>query len=155
MPVIIQRCREKIMNGEKATRGTTNLGIFRYMLSKPQPSALYDTTQTIGSPSARCTSSLLTQHAQSSDRLCGPNTLHTLVATKPVEQYLALSLISSQLQNQPKNASGLTVTAPEQHVMSPPDAIYPPLLYTGFATRSFPVRASYSPSAPADRPVIR
>ena len=68
---------------KKATRGTGTLG-FRYMLSKPQPSALlvyFNTTQTIGSPSARCTSSLFTT-LKSSDRLCGPNTLHTLVATE-------------------------------------------------------------------------
>lgn len=55
----------------------------------------------------------------------------------------------------PQNASGLPITAPEQHVMSPPNAIYPPLLYTGLATRSLPVRTSHSSPTPADRPVLR
>ena len=39
--------------------------------------------------------------------------------------------------------------------MSPSNAIYPPLLYTGFATRSLPVRASYSSPTPADRSLFR
>ena len=39
--------------------------------------------------------------------------------------------------------------------MSPSDAIYPPFLHTGFATRSLPVRASYFAPTPADCPVFR
>lgn len=39
--------------------------------------------------------------------------------------------------------------------MSPSDAIYPPFLHPGFATRSLPVRASHSAPTPADCPVFR
>ena len=63
---------------------------------------------------------------------------------------------SSRLTFTPsQNASRLHITAPKQHVMSPSDAIYPPVLHTGFATRSLPVRASYSSPAPADCSVFR
>ena len=51
-------------------------------------------------------------------------------------------------------ASRLPIATPEQHVMSPSDAIYPSFLYTGFATRSLSVRASYPSPTPADRSVF-